>query len=144
MTAKNKGIQRPQMIRGGGHRGYDDELEYDPMANFLDKKDLDKEWSKVTDDVYIDGVGSHVMVRKKPRGPRWKPKSPVGSEHGTEPVALPGRDNSKQFSDQITGPVSRPQMKIGINELIMDKTDKYSLHGNFVLDPVKPNGNFIT
>lgn len=145
-SAKNEGIQRPKMIRGVGHKNYDDEPEYDPMANFLEKKDLDKEWSKV-DDVYIDGVGSQVMIRKKPRGPRWKPKTPAGSEHGTEIVAFPKRENSKQFVDQnterINGPVSRPQMKIG-NDFMMHKKEKYSLHGNFVLDPVKPNGNFIT
>lgn len=152
-SARNEGMKRPQMKYGFEHKIFDDEAEYDPMANFLEKKDLDKDWGKVTDDVYTDDVSSRSMARKKPLGPRWKPKTAIGNENVMGYLPLSSNSDSKykskQFSDKnvglSAGPVSRPKMKIGY-EYKLDKSnqDQYSLHGNFVLDPVKTNGNFIT
>ena len=147
-SAKHEGLRRPQMIRGG-HGDYSDDLEYDPMSNFLERTDLDKEWGSVTDN-YIDPVFSQAMVRKKPLGPRWKPKTPVRTEPEPDAkhVGVPGRDNAKHIpgpdTERIVGPVRKPQMKVGNLECMMDKSHKFSLHGNFVLDPVKSNGNFMT
>ena len=127
----NEGRKRPQMKRGVERKDIDDELAYDPMANFLERKEVNKDKSRVNDDMF--------MIRKKPLGPRWKPKVAIRNE-GIMPDTEHNSEN-KHIPKSIgtsAGPERRPKMKVGY---MIDDLDqgRYSLHGNFVLSPVQTN-----
>ena len=129
--ASNEGPKRPQMKHGVERKDIDDELAYDPMANFLEQKEVNKDKSRVNDDMF--------MIRKKPLGPRWKPKVDIRNE---DSLPLPENNSeNKHIPKSIgtsAGPERKPKMKVGY---MIDDLDqgRYSLHGNFVLSPVQTN-----